>query len=214
MQSLENDLTVSVWILCWTSVYHDLTWPSERSRSPRVQKYSCQEFTCVTSATGNACDEERKIWCMYDVALKGTVQAKKHNHAFCLWLIVQRFFIKFNCTSAGASCVFSLSNLDQVNVRITSNISRWTLTEAAQLYLILHQSCFSLKSDHQDLLRSVCYFISQSALHYMFGSFTSHLTQTDYWRYRATNWYFYDFMSVYAVRISSIDITSIRVSLY
>ncbi len=30
-------------------------------------------------------------------------------------------------------------------------------TEAAQLYLILHQSCFSLKSDHQDLLRSVYY---------------------------------------------------------
>ncbi len=57
-------------------------------------------------------------------------------------------------------------------------------TEAAQLYLILHQSCFSLKSDHQDLLRSFTFtvpqrrndlhltsseetllFISQSALH-------------------------------------------------
>ncbi len=29
-------------------------------------------------------------------------------------------------------------------------------------------------------------FISQSALHYMCGSFTSHLTETYYWRYRAT----------------------------
>ncbi len=70
-------------------------------------------------------------------------------------------------------------------------------TEAAQLYLILHQSCFSLKSDHQDLLRSftftvpqrrndllrsLYFFISQSALHYMFGSFTSNLTETYYWR--------------------------------
>ncbi len=36
------------------------------------------------------------------------------------------------------------------------------------------------------LLRSLYFFISQSALHYMFGSFTSHLTKTYYWRYRAT----------------------------
>ncbi len=74
--------------------------------------------------------------------------------------------------------------------------SYWT--EAAQLYLILHQSCFSLKSDPQDLLRSVCfqklYFHCSSAeewssshifwgslnhhwiaLHYMCESFQSHL---------------------------------------
>ncbi len=57
------------------------------------------------------------------------------------------------------------TDFDQVSVRITALIS----PEAAQLYLILHQSCFSLKSDHQDLLRSVYFFISQS-LHYMFGS--------------------------------------------
>ncbi len=77
-----------------------------------------------------------------------------------------------------------------------SHISRSTLSEAAQLYLILHQSCFTLRSDHQDLyfhwmifithlLRSLYLFISQSALHYMCGSFTSHLTKTYYWRYRA-----------------------------
>ncbi len=37
-----------------------------------------------------------------------------------------------------------LTDFDQVSIRITErNISRWTLTEAAQLYLILHQSCFS-----------------------------------------------------------------------
>ncbi len=75
-----------------------------------------------------------------------------------------------------------------------SHISRSTLSEAAQLYLILHRSCFTLRSDHQmiftftewsssHLLRSVSFFISQSALHYMFGSFTSHLTKTYYWRY-------------------------------
>ncbi len=34
-----------------------------------------------------------------------------------------------------------------------SRISRSTLSEAAQLYLILHQSCFSLKSDHQMIFR-------------------------------------------------------------
>ncbi len=72
-------------------------------------------------------------------------------------------------------------------------------TEAAQLYLILHQSCFSLKSDHQDLLRSFTFTVPQRrndlhltsseeplflhfsfsiGLHYMFGSFTSHLTKT------------------------------------
>ncbi len=34
-------------------------------------------------------------------------------------------------------------------------------TEAAQLYLILHQSCFSLKSDHQDLLRSFTFTVPQ-----------------------------------------------------
>ncbi len=77
-----------------------------------------------------------------------------------------------------------------------SHISRWT-----QLYLILHQSCFSLKSDHQDLyflcssaeewssshlLRSVYFFISRSASHYMSGSCTSHLTKTYYWRYWVT----------------------------
>ncbi len=90
-------------------------------------------------------------------------------------------------------------------------------TEAAQLYLILHQSCFSLKFDHQDLLRNVCFqklyfhcssaeewssshifwgaFISSSlnhhwiALHYMFGSFQSHL-KTYYWRYRVTTHFY------------------------
>ncbi len=36
------------------------------------------------------------------------------------------------------------------------------------------------------LLRSLYFFISQSALHYMFGSFQSHLTKTYYWRYRVT----------------------------
>ncbi len=55
-------------------------------------------------------------------------------------------------------------------------------TEAAQLYLILHQSCFSLKSDHQDLLRSVClqklYFHCSSAeewssSHIFWGAFIS-----------------------------------------
>ncbi len=58
--------------------------------------------------------------------------------------------------------------------------SYWT--EAAQLYLILHQSCFSLKSDHQDLLRSVCfqklYFHCSSAeewssSHIFWGAFIS-----------------------------------------
>ncbi len=34
-------------------------------------------------------------------------------------------------------------------------------TEAAQLYLILNQSCFSLKSDHQDLLRSFTFTVPQ-----------------------------------------------------
>ncbi len=55
-------------------------------------------------------------------------------------------------------------------------------TEAAQLYLILHQSCLSLKSDHQDLLRSVCfqklYFHCSSAeewssSHIFWGAFIS-----------------------------------------
>ncbi len=58
-------------------------------------------------------------------------------------------------------------------------------TEAAQLYLILHQSCFSLKSDHQDLLRSVCfqklYFHCSSAeewssSHIFWGAFIIHLS--------------------------------------
>ncbi len=80
---------------------------AERSRSPQVQENSCQELKCFKSATGNTSDGERKLFsvclCIYDVALKGTVQTKPkkksvkaaaHNllHAFCLWLIVQRFF--------------------------------------------------------------------------------------------------------------------------
>ncbi len=43
-----------------------------------------------------------------------------------------------------------------------SNISRWTLSEDAQLYLILHQSCFSFKSDHQDLYFHWMIFITSS----------------------------------------------------
>ncbi len=83
-------------------------------------------------------------------------------------------------------------------------------TEAAQLYLILHQSFFIKIIESQiwssgsseehlfpeallslflsggmifisHLLRSVYFFISQSALHHMFGSFQSHLTKTYYW---------------------------------
>ncbi len=50
--------------------------------------------------------------------------------------------------------------------------SYWT--EAAQLYLILHQSCFSLKSDHQDLLRSVCSSAEEwSSSHIFWGAFIS-----------------------------------------
>lgn len=53
---------------------------AERSRSPQVQKNSCQELKCFKSATGNASDGERKLFsvclCIYDVALKGTVQTK------------------------------------------------------------------------------------------------------------------------------------------
>ncbi len=106
-------------------------------------------------------------------------------------------------------------------------------TEAAQLYLILHQSCFSLKSDHQDLLRSFTFtvpqrrndlhltsseepllFISQSALHYMFGSFQSHLTETYYWRYRLIFRSFYVSICSTVINISLIYITSIRISSY
>ncbi len=73
-------------------------------------------------------------------------------------------------------------NKRKSNFDIVSN-TYWT--EAAQLYLILHQSCFSLKSDHQDLLRSVCfqklYFHCSSAeewssSHIFWGAFIIHLS--------------------------------------
>ncbi len=72
----------------------------------------------------------------------------------------------------------------------------FTFTEWSSEELYIHRMIFwgALLSpnDHlmsftfiSHLLRSVCFFISQSALHYMFGSFTSHLTKTYYCRYRA-----------------------------
>ncbi len=117
--------------------------------------------------------------------------------------------------------------------------SYWT--EAAQLYLILHQSCFRKVSVSQiwssgsfeerlfpeallslflsggmifisHLLRSVYFFISQSALHYMFGSFQSHLTKTYYWRYRVTT-DIYHICIFYVLKISLIYITSITISM-
>ncbi len=52
-----------------------------------------------------------------------------------------------------ASRVLFLSDLDwfwsSKRQNNWSHISRSTLSEAAQLYLILHRSCFSLRSDHQ-----------------------------------------------------------------
>ncbi len=68
-----------------------------------------------------------------------------------------------------------------------SRISRWTLSEAARLFLILHQPCFSLKFDHQDLLRSVC-LLSLNYLHLIFWGalFLDHYMYIwYYWRYRA-----------------------------
>ncbi len=53
-----------------------------------------------------------------------------------------------------------VSNLDWFDHNNCSNISRWTLTEAAQLYLILHQSCLSLNQ------------------HCMLGSFPYHIIKT------------------------------------
>uniref|UniRef100_A0A673LNP5 Canalicular multispecific organic anion transporter 1-like n=1 Tax=Sinocyclocheilus rhinocerous TaxID=307959 RepID=A0A673LNP5_9TELE len=42
----------------------------------------------------------------------------------------------------------------------------------------------TLLRDALNKVLNVCFFSSQSALHYMFGSFQSHLTRTYYWRYR------------------------------
>ncbi len=75
-------------------------------------------------------------------------------------------FSVINCTNVQLQLVLHVSFWCQIwfwsskRQNNCSHISRWTLTEAAQLYLILHQSCFRVKSDHQDLMRSVYIFIS------------------------------------------------------
>ncbi len=118
-------------------------------------------------------------------------------------------------------------------------------TEAAQLYLILHQSFFIKIIESQiwssgsseehlfpeallslflsggmifisHLLRSVYFFISQSALHHMFGSFQSHLTKIYYWD---IEWWLI-VRSIYVsicstvIKISVIFITSSRISFF
>ncbi len=108
--------------------------------------------------------------------------------------------------SARASCVFLLSNLDwfwsSKRQNNCSHISRWTLSGLKQLsftwFSINHVLVSNLiirsfeerlfpEALHSlflsggmifisHLLRSVYFFISQSALHYMFGSSQSNLT--------------------------------------
>ncbi len=103
--------------------------------------------------------------------------------------------------------------------------SYWT--EAAQLYLILHQSCFSLKSDPQDLLRSFTFTVPQRrndlhltssedlsvsmALNYMFGSFQSHLI-IGHTEWRLIFKSFYVSICCTVIKISLIYITSIRIA--
>ncbi len=112
--------------------------------------------------------------------------------------------------SAAASRVFLLSKLDWFFSRLKKRLKQLGFTWFSINHLL--EKSVRLKSDHQDLLRSVCFqklyfhcssaeewssshifwgaFISSSlnqhciALHYMFGSFQSHLTKTNYWRKR------------------------------
>ncbi len=98
--------------------------------------------------------------------------------------------------SAAASRVFLLSNLDwfwsSKHQNNCSHISRWTLTGLKQLSftwfsvnLFFLEKSVRLKSDHQDLLRNVCfqklYFHCSSAeewssSHIFWGAFIIHLS--------------------------------------
>ncbi len=110
--------------------------------------------------------------------------------------------------SAGASHVF-LTHFYQVKFLLD-----WSSSALLDYQWIIFRKISASQSDHQDLSRNVCFtftvpqrrsdlpkpskhltsseeclFIHLSisiALHYMFGSFQSHLTKTSYWRYRAT----------------------------
>ncbi len=130
------------------------------------------------------------------------------------------------------------------NFAIVSNISRWTLAGLKQLsftwFLINYflENSVRLKSDHQDLLRSVCFqklyfhcssaeewssshifwgaLISSSlnqhwiALHYMFGSFQSHIIGDTERRFIFRS--FYVSICCTVIKITLIYITSIRIS--
>ncbi len=131
----------------------------------------------------------------------------------------------------------SVSNLDwfwsSKRQNNCSHISRWTLTGLKQLsftwfsinhvlvsnliirifwgaLLSLFLSGGMIFISH--LLRRRYFFISQSALHYMFGSFTSHLTETYYCRYRVIFRSFNVSICCTVINISLICITSIRIS--
>lgn len=75
-----------------------------------------------TSATGNTSDEERKLFsvylCIYDVALKGTVQTKTKKQSIpCFLSLINSSDSVFlssqrSYSLIGASCVSSQSNLD------------------------------------------------------------------------------------------------------
>ncbi len=104
--------------------------------------------------------------------VNGTKIANLFHTIYCMSSVI------FQPASAAASRVFLLSNLGSTKLQNNcSRISRWTLSEQLS-FTLLHQSCFSLKSDHQDLLRSVYYFHCSSAeewssSHIFWGAFVT-----------------------------------------
>ncbi len=116
--------------------------------------------------------------------------------------------VEMSTFSWGFTCLLD-SFFSQVNVLLD-----WSSSALLDYQWIIFRKISASQSDHQDLLRNVCFtftvpqrrndlpkpskhltsseerlFLHLSisiALHYMFGSFQSHLTKTYYWRYRAT----------------------------
>ncbi len=116
------------------------------------------------------------------------------------------------------TCLFSVKSwliLIKLNVRITvviSPMNTYWSSSALLWFSINHVLVSNLIIRIFEEL-----FVTSSLnqhLHYMFGSFTSHLLRQIIGDYRATNWYFDHLCQYMLYKISSIDITSIRVSLY
>ncbi len=149
-----------------------------------------------------------RVFCRLIDSLEVFLSSKSSFSVIVLQLLLHVSFYCRICT-----------DFSQVNVRITvvifpdEHLLDWSssaLLDSPSIIFLLKS--LSLKSDHQDLLRNICFqklyfhcssaeewssshifwgaFISSSlnqhciALHHMFGSFTSHLTKTYYWRYR------------------------------